>query len=185
MKLYSQKDLIESDLKHGSGELYLFYPVEKQTLVQFGDNRRCRMGETGDSSLPTACSEFSKKIKSKPIQIECNRFSSFVLTDSRELYATGGCYNIQNRTNEFTRVEFPPSEVPAKIFEGRRSRWVITNSGKTYFSGMIKTSEEWPRQNQPTFDMKEFKLSTDANFDQKIVDIACGSFYHAFLTDKG
>ena len=143
------------------------------------------MGETGDSQLPTCSSEFSKKIKSQPIQVQCNRFSTFVLTDSRELYATGGCYNIQNRCNEFTRIEFPPGEVPERIFEGRRSRWVITNSGKTYFSGMIKTSEEWPRQRQPTFDMKEFKLSTEANFDQKIVDIACGSFYHAFLTDKG
>lgn len=184
MKLYNQKDLTETNIKHGSGELYLFYPIIKQSLVAFGDNRRNRMGEMGDENFPTVCPETLNKIRSPVIQVKCNRFSSFVMTESRELYATGGCYNYPGRTEKFTKVDLP-GEIPERIFEGRRSRFVITKSGKTFFCGQIKNSVEWPNQMQPTPEMKEFKLSNDANFEQKIIHVSCGSFYNIFLTNKG
>jgi hypothetical protein len=78
-----------------------------------------------------------------------------------------------------------PDEILDKIYECRRCRFVIAKSGKTFFSGFIKDPSEWPSEVKPTCDLKEFKLSILPNFDQKIVDIAFGSYFNVFLTEKG
>lgn len=116
--------------------------------------------------------------------MKCNRFSTFVLTESRELYAAGGCRSDPCKLTRFTKINLA-DEIPDKIYEGRRCRFVIAKSGKTFFSGFIKDPSEWPSEVKPTNDLKEFKLSNLPNFDQKIVDIACGSYFNVFLTDKG
>jgi hypothetical protein len=56
-----------------------------------------------------------------------------ILTEAGDLYSTGSKYN---QTHEdFTLIKHPKNETPEKIFCGRKCKFIITKSGKTFFLG--------------------------------------------------
>jgi len=80
-------------------------------------------------------------------------------------------------------MKLPKDEVADKIFCGRRNKFVIGKSGKTFYCG---ESIEFELPNNTTAAaFKEFKLTTDETNTEKIVDISCGIWYNLFVTDKG
>jgi hypothetical protein len=54
----------------------------------------------------------------------------------------------------FTKLTLPlnekgQQEIPDKIFNGRRCKFVIAKSGKTFFCGKVK-DDDWPSEMKPT-----------------------------------
>jgi alpha-tubulin suppressor-like RCC1 family protein len=77
----------------------------------------------------------------------------------------------------------PKSEVPDKIFCGRKCKFVIDKEGKTFYCG---ESEEYELPNNATAaQFKEFKLTTEESNTEKIIDISTGIWYNLYVTDKG
>lgn len=110
-----------------------------------------------------------------------SRNSTLLLTEDGELYSTGEKYGSSH--TDFTQVKLPKDEVPDKIFCGRKCKFVIAKSGKTFYMGESNEFELPNNTNSNSF--KEFKLSTDEANTEKIVDISLGMWYNLYVTDKG
>jgi alpha-tubulin suppressor-like RCC1 family protein len=143
-----------------------------------GVNKRNRMTNNSASDVPY----FIKSTQDfNTVKVVCSRNSTFIMTETNELYQTGEKYGASH--DNFTLMKMPKTEVPSKIFCGRKCKFVIDTVGKTFFSG---ESEEFELPNNTTSaSLKEFKLSNDESNTEKIVDIACGHSYNLFVTDKG
>ena len=80
-------------------------------------------------------------------------------------------------------MPLPKNEVASKIFSGPRQKFVIAESGKTFFVG--EPSEFELPNNSTVSAFKEFKLSNDEANTESILDVACGNRYNLFATNKG
>ena len=66
---------------------------------------------------------------------------------------------------------------------GKKSALVLTEDNKVYFRGYSKDFAFPEDRGESEF--KEFKLSQDVNFNDKIVDIAAGRNFNCYVTESG
>jgi hypothetical protein len=74
------------------------------------------------------------------VKVSSSRNSTFIMTDENVLYSTGEKYGTSHE--DFTLIKMPEkSELPDKIFCGRKCKFVIAKDGKTYYCGESMESE--------------------------------------------
>ena len=108
----------------------MFYPVKKQLVIAMGDNKQNRMGSVSASDVPQVVKS-TKDLNA--IKISTSRNSTFILTETNELYSTGAKYGSSH--DDFTLMKMPKDQVPDKIFCGRKSKFVIDKEGTTFYCG--------------------------------------------------
>ena len=78
-----------------------------------GVNKRNRMTNNSASDVPY----FIKSTQDfNTVKVVCSRNSTFIMTETNELYQTGEKYGASH--DNFTLMKMPKTEVPSKIFRG-------------------------------------------------------------------
>lgn len=70
-----------------------------------------------------------------------------------------------------------------KVSASPKTVWVLTDENKAYFKGCSRDFSLPEDREESEF--KEFKLSSDISFSDKIVDLAAGRHFHCFVTESG
>lgn len=105
-----------------------------------------------------------------------------MLTESGNLHSTGQCWGGNDRS-EFTKLDFIKGEEKVdKVFTGG-VQWVITSTGKVWYCGRSKHYSLPEDSSQSSF--KEFKLSSESTFNDKIVYIASSNKANLWVTESG
>lgn len=91
MQLFTKETLKENEgiKKFNSSHFYVFYPVKKQVVISMGDNKRNRMTNQSSADIPQIIKSTQSLV---PVKIATSRNSTFMLTESNELYSTGEKY---------------------------------------------------------------------------------------------
>ena len=179
------KSMKDKEFEWASGRFYLFYPVQKQNVIGFGQNGSKQLGEASESFKTPQISVAEAEEGSetfRPARVYGRGEYSAAVTNQGKLYETGSMEGGGAAPGKFTATKAFKEKVRF-VAVAKSSVMVVLENNQIFYRGesidFHFPNDEW----KGTF--TKLKLWSDPADEQKIVDIASGHGFTLAVTDAG